>query len=348
MQVGSAAHLDRDDIRRSGPLFITMPATVTGLRYPRTRVLLPRTRLAYVHLRNLLTDAKRDRSARVSGYVAIWLPEEFMVLYLQRGELVNACVHDGREFQPIAIGAAVEKVPNEPEYGEICFHEADDDQLRCMYTAQTTAPLPWPVELRATDPTALFPHLMATTFDGLVEIAAEGEVNYLLFHNGAVHTAYLSGAPTGTLVDRVSHLFDRDRRALHVSVRHWPVPIPLPIQAPTGLVQAYRDLATSLVLRLVADGRESAPAIAEHARLTLLSTHAPLEGFSFNGRPPRAVVADADAVTEAIAALINELLWTASDQEGHGPERMLRELTHERRHLYQSAGLFDRLSWKLA
>jgi hypothetical protein len=325
-----------------------MPATVTGLRYPRTRVLLPRTRLAYVHLRNLLTDAKRDRSARVSGYVTIWLPEEFVVLYLQRGELVNACVHDGEEFQSIAIGAAVEMVPNEPEYGEICFHEADDEQLSCMYAAQTTAPLPWPVELRPTDPRALFPYLMATTFDGLVEIAAEGDVNYLLFRNGAVHTAFLSGAARGTLVERVSHLFDRDRRALHVSVRHWPVPAPLPVQAPSGLVLAYRDLATSLVLRLVSDGRDSAPAIAEHARQTLMLTHPPLEGFSFNGRTPRAVVADADALTDAIAALINELLWTATDQEGHGPELMLKELTHERRHLFQSAGLFDRLSWKMA
>lgn len=325
-----------------------MPAPVTGLRYPRTRVLLPRTRLAYVHLRNLLTDAKRDRSARVSGYVAIWLPEEFVVLYLQRGELVNASVHDGKECHPIAIGAAVEKVPNEPEYGEICFHEADDDQLSCMFAAQTTAPLHWPVELRETDPNSLFPYLMATTFDGLVEIAAEGEVNYLLFRNGAVHTAYLSGAPTGTLVERVSHLFARDRRALHLAVRHWPVPVALPVQAPTGLVQAYRDLTTSLVLRLVADGRESAPAIAEHARQTLVTAHPPLDGFSFNGRTPRAVVADADAVTDAIAALINELLWTASDQEGHGPELMLKELTYERRHLFQSAGLFDRLSWTLA
>ena len=96
-----------------------MPATVTGLRYPSLRVLLPRTQLAYVHLRNLLSDAKRDRSARVSGYVAIWLPEEFLVLYLQRGELVNACHNDGQGFQPIAIGAAVDKVPAEPEYGEI-------------------------------------------------------------------------------------------------------------------------------------------------------------------------------------------------------------------------------------
>ena len=325
-----------------------MPATVAGLRYPHSRVLLPRTRLAYVHLRNLLTDAKRDRSARVSGYVAIWLPEEFLVLYLQRGELVNACVHNGKEFCPIAIGAAVEKVPSEPEYGEICFHEADDDQLSCMYASQANAPIPWPPELRASDPNALFPYLMATTFDGVVEISQEGEVSYLLFRNGSAHTAYLSGKHGGSIVDRVSRIFERDRRALHIAIRHWPLPTSLPVQAPTGLVQAYRDLATSLVLRLVADGRESAPAIAEHARTTLVTAHPPLEGFSFNGRTPRAVVADADALTEAIAALINELLWTASDQEGHGPEPMLKELTHERRHLFQSAGLFERLSWKLA
>ena len=325
-----------------------MPATVAGLRFPYSRVLLPRTRLAYVHLRNLLSDAKRDRAARVSGYVAIWLPEEFVVLYLQQGELVNACLNDGREFRPVALSAAVEKVPNEPEYGEICFHEADNEQLSCMYASQTLAPTPWPPELRTTDPSALFPYLMATTFDGMVEIACEGEVNYLVFQHGAVRTAYLSGAQGGVLVERVSRLFERDRRALHVTIRRWPTPVPLPVQAATGLVQAYRDFTTSLVLRLVADGRESAPAIAEHARVTLVSSHPALEGFSFNGRPPRAVVADATAVTGAIAALVNELLWTASDQEGHGPEQMLRELTHERRHLFQSAGLFDLLSWKLA
>ncbi|MES2177317.1 MAG: hypothetical protein V4550_05585 [Gemmatimonadota bacterium] len=325
-----------------------MPSTVAGLRYPYSRVLLPRTRLAYVHIRNLLSDAKRDRAARVSGYVAIWLPEEFVVLYLQRGELVNACVHDGREFRPIGIGAAVEKVPGEPEYGEICFHEADDEQLACMYATQTLEPTDWPPELRTTDPTALFPYLMATTFDGVVEIVTEGEVNYLRFQHGTVFGAFLSGSQPGTVVERVSRLFERDRRALHVAVRHWPVPEPLPIQAPTGLVQAYRDLTTQLVLRLVASGRESAPAIAEHARTTLLYEHPALEGFSFNGRTPRPVVADANAVTDAIAALINEVLWTASDQEGNGPETMLRELTYERRHLYQSAGLFDRLSWKLA
>ena len=325
-----------------------MPATVAGLRYPHARVLLPRTRLAYVHLRNLLTDAKRDRAARVSGYVAIWLPEEFLVLYLQRGELVNACLHDGREFRPLAIGAAIEKVPGEPEYGEICFHEADDEQLACMFAAQTQPAEPFPAEVRATDPAALFPFLMASTYDGLLEIASDHGVNYLLFKHGVVRTAYLSGARTGTMIERVRALFDIDYRPLHLAVRRWSPPAPLPIQAPTGLVQAYRDLATQLVLRLVADGRESAPAIAEHARQTLVAQHPALDGLSFSGRAPRAVVADAADLTNGIAALVNELLWTASDQEGHGPETLLRELTHERRHLFQSAGLFDRLSWKLS
>jgi hypothetical protein len=324
-----------------------MPATVTGLRYPCTRVLLPRTRLAYVHLKNLLTDAKRDRSARVSGYVAIWLPEEFLVLYLQNGELVNACLHDGHAFQPIAIGAAVEKVPIEPEYGEICFHESDDEQLACMYASQTRVPEAWPPELRPSDPASLFPYLMASTFDGMVEISHDGAVNYLLFRNGVVESTYLAGMQGGSIVERVSRLFDEKRRVLHMTVRRWGLPEPLPVQAPTGLVQAYRDLATSLVLRLVADGRENAPSVAEQARQKLLVAHPALEGISFSGRAPRAVVADSAALTSGTAALINELLWNHGDQGADAPAAMLRDLMHERRHLFQSAGLYEQIHWKL-
>jgi hypothetical protein len=269
------------------------------------------------------------------------------VLYLQRGEIVNACLHDGRIFQTISIASALEKVPAEPEYGEICFHEADDGQLACMFASQTQVPESFPPEVRPSDPAALFPFLMASTYDGLLEIASSRGVNYLLFHNGIVKTAFLSGTQEGTLVERVKRLFDVDHRALNLSVRRWSPPGRLPVQAPSGLVQAYRDLTMQLVLRLVADGRESAPAIAEHARQTLMATHPALEGLSFSGRTPRSVVADADDLTNGIAALVNELLWTAADAEGHGPEQLLRELTHERRHLFQSAGLFDRLAWKL-
>ncbi|MBI1809253.1 MAG: hypothetical protein HYR75_05085, partial [Gemmatimonadetes bacterium] len=95
-----------------------MPLPAATLRFPHERVLLHRTRLAYVHLGNLLTDAKRDRAARVYGYVAVWLPEELLLLYLQGGEVVNATsTPDGAAFHPLAIAEALAKVPNAAEIG---------------------------------------------------------------------------------------------------------------------------------------------------------------------------------------------------------------------------------------
>src|SRR5690348_10498367 len=139
-----------------------MPASPSALRFPCSRVLLPRTRLAYVHLRNLLTDAKRDRAARISGFVAISLPDELVTLYLLGGEVVNATVRDRDSAKAIAIASALEKVPPEPEYGEICFSGADDEQLDAMFATQTLPAEPWPSGFAAQDPAALFPYLMAT------------------------------------------------------------------------------------------------------------------------------------------------------------------------------------------
>lgn len=324
-----------------------MPAIVAGLRYPHSRVLLPRTRLAYVHLKNLLTDAKRDRSARVSGYVAVWLPEEFVVLYLQRGEIVNATVMDKNGWRPTAISSALERIPAEPEYGEICFHEAEDDQLACMYAAQTHAADPWPSDLAVADPAALFPFLMSVMFDGVLEITSEGTVNYLLFRAGAVDRAYLSFQASGSIVERVAKLFAPGNRVAEGSFRRWPTLDPLPVQAAPALVQAYRDLSNALVQRLVTDGRESAPAIAEQARQNLLRQHPELESFSIGKRPTREPIADATRLTAAVSAWLTEVIWAAADHDGAPPDALLKELTWERRHMFQSAGFYERMPWKV-
>jgi hypothetical protein len=324
-----------------------MPSIVAGLRFPYTRIMLPRTRLAYVHLKNLLTDAKRDRSARLSGYVAIWLPEEFLVLYLKQGEVVNATVADARDSRPIAISSALERVPAEPEYGEICFHEAEDDQLASMYLSQTAAADPWPKELNVKDPAALFPFLKTVMFDGVVEITSDSTVNYLLFRSGTVDRAYLSFQSAGTVVDRVAKLFAPGSSAEAGNFRRWPSLEPLPQQAPPALIQAYRELSNALVQRLVAAGRDSAPAIAEQARQNLAKAHPELESFSIGRKPTREPVADTLKITAAVASWLTELMWAAADHEAAPPATMLKELTWERRHMFQSAGFYERLPWKV-
>src|SRR5262249_39815930 len=155
-------------------------STPAALQFPHSRVLLARTRLAYVHLLNLLTDAKRDRSARISGYVAVSQLDELLLFYLLNGEVANASVRDPRGSRAIAIASALEKVPHEPEYGECCFHEAAPEELACIFASRTTPCDPWPAGMIASDATVLFPRLAATAFDGFIHIVANNHVTYLV------------------------------------------------------------------------------------------------------------------------------------------------------------------------
>jgi len=320
---------------------------LASTRYPYERVLLPRTKLAYVHLHNLLTDAKRDRAARVFGYVAIWLPEEFLLLYLQEGELVNATMNNSRERCAIPIADALDRVPAEPEYGEICFHTADDEQLACMFHSHVQRPQSWPQEMKAHNAETLFPYLAATTFDGVVEVIVDGKVNYLIFRDGAVERAFLTDEGTGSVVGHVKQLFKPDAKGAYRLVQRWEVPPPLPVQAMPALVQAYREVSAQLVSELVKRGKDSAPAIAEHARQSLLPKHPSLNSFSFNGRPLKDPVADSPTLTAAVAALVAEIIWAAADHDTVTPEVVLRDLCHDRRHMFQSAGFFEKLPWKV-
>ena len=319
-------------------------------RFPHSRTLLPRTRLAYIHLRNLLTDAKRDRAARVAGYVAIWLPEEMITLYMINGELINATLLDAKGSRAVSISYALERVPPEPEYGEISFCAAEPEQLDCMFLTQTSPPVAWPEKLAVTDPVTLFPYLGATTFDGLLEIICGDSANYVMFVNGMVSRSYLSGAAVATphgSNDQVGQLFANARPG-ELRVRRWAEVPEVGVQAPPALVQAYRDLATGLVTTLVKGGRAAAPAIAEHARQQLLESYPVLESFSFNGqRGNGEVVADSNTLTAGVAAWVREVMWTAVDHDSTAPEQLLKDLTWERRHMFQSAGLYEQIPWKV-
>jgi hypothetical protein len=279
--------------------------------------------------------------------VAVSLPEELVTLYLLDGEVATATTRDARGGRPITIAAALEKVPAEPEYGELCFHEADEEQLGAMYATHAVAMEPWPAGMSAHDPAALFPYLSAMSFDGVVEIVAHENVNYLIFRNGSVVRTFLTSTVHGSVVERVKKLFARDGRIGELKVTRWGVPAPLPVQAPPALVEAYRELVVSLIDRLVQQGRDSAPAIAEHARQTLVAKHPVLEGFAAGARPGRGPLTDTEALTLAIADWVREVIWAAVDHDATSPEALLKELTWDRRHLFQSSGLYANLPWKV-
>src|SRR6185295_2380047 len=184
-----------------------MPAHAAQLRYPHGRVLLARTKLAYVHLKNLLSDAKRDRTARVAGYVAIWLPEEFIVLFLRDGEVVNALSATVKGTQNIAISSALARIPPEPEFGEIGFFEAPAELLVCMYHTLLAPADQWAAGVVAADPSALFPHLRDSKFSGVVEVVNRDTANYLVLNDGLIEQTFVTDDNGTGRTEQLSRIF---------------------------------------------------------------------------------------------------------------------------------------------
>ena len=323
-----------------------MSHPLASLRFPSDRSLIARTKLAYVHLPRLLSDAKRDRSARVSAYVAIWLPEGLVILYLKSGELVNASFDNGRMRQPLSLSDALARIPSEPEWGEVCFNEAPDEQLACMYAAHSLPHIPPDGANGNGEKPDIFLELHRKQFSGLVELILDGHVNYMIFESGKVVRAYLSGASEKPLAERAARSLS-DPGAVSQLVKLFPLSKELPQQAVPALIKAYRELMDSLIRELVNGGRSSAPAIAEHARRKLVAGHPTLNGFAQEHDKQFDPVCTAQDLSRDVAAWVQETIWAGMDIEHGAPQDLFRDLTRERRHMFQSAGFFEHIPWKL-
>jgi hypothetical protein len=323
-----------------------MAAHAAQLRYPHKRVLLQRTKLAYVHVRNLIGDAKRDRTARVAGYVAIWLPEEFLLLFLREGEVVNAVSATQRGAESTAISAALARIPPEPEFGEIAFHEAPSEQLVCMYHTLLVAPSPWPADFPAGDPKVLFPHLRDTKFTGVIEVVNRDTANYLVMHDGLIEQTYVVEDSGAGRTEQLSRIFGPLSPRPRARVRAWTGPLRMPAQAPAALVGAYRELIDRLYLELGSYGVPVPSAVGERVRDALVERHPALSRFA-NGVKSEDPADDKDDVTAAIAAWVTDTVREALDGDDEAALSAVKAATRDRRHMLRAAGFLSALPWEL-
>jgi hypothetical protein len=323
-----------------------MPAHAAQLRYPHGRVLLGRTKLAYVHLRNLLGDAKRDRTARIAGYVGIWLPEEFIILFLREGEVVNAVRVTPRGNEAIAIASALARIPAEPEFGEIAFLEAPVDLLVCMYHALVSPSESWPADFAAGDPRVLFPHLRDQKFSGLVEVVNRDTANYLVFHDGLVEQTYVADDNGSGRTEQLSRIFGPTTPRPRARVRAWPSPLRMPAQAPAALVLAYRELIERMYSELGSYGVPVPSAIGERVRDALLPRHPSLRQFAA-GAKAEDPADDGEEVTAAVAAWVTETIREALDGDDDAALSVVKAAARERRHMLHAAGFLSALPWEL-
>src|SRR5947208_9237053 len=178
-------------MRQSTALLPETQVRLAELHFPHNRVHVHRTRLAFIHLDNLLSFAKIDRDGRLDGYVAAYLPDEIVLLLMRRGEVITAISFTGGGRLVVPIAKALKDIRDEMERGELAYCDASMEQLAWMYTSCVAPPKRRVVD--AAQPATLFPALRHELFTGVLELISSGRVSYFRFEDGVFLNGYYCG-----------------------------------------------------------------------------------------------------------------------------------------------------------
>ena len=337
-------------MRASTARLMNSPIRLAELVFPQVNRLIHRTRLAFIHLDNLLAFAKRDRDGRVDGYLTAYLPDECMLVFLRKGEAVNAATLDTSGRRVITITEALKRMRAEVERGELTYCAAPMEQLAWMYQSCAV-----PTEPRLLDPDqpgAFFPVLKQEQVTGVLELIANGRVSYLRFEGGRFAGGYFCDKAEDVPVPKfLEAQFQRgaDGRVPALSAVVFPAVADLPAQAPNTLINTYRELYWRIVDEVEKEFPGEARRRAQKVCAGIVGTHKALGVMSVprGAETPDAVV-QPEELSNALTDWALQLLEGVEVVMPGTAPKILKEATKEHRYVLQSAGFYGRLPWRVA
>jgi hypothetical protein len=319
------------------------------LGFPRDRILLGRTRAAYVALDSLIAFSKKDRDGKVDAYLAAYLPDEVVLLFFLGGDLVNAAMLTPAGRTPIAFAEALRRIEAESERGEIAFHEAAPELLAAIYASCAHPPLPEQLESRT--PEAVFKTLFERRWSGLLELISNGRVNYLAVKEGRYASGYFAERrPDEPPMTYVSRLFTSvpPEPLPTVVAKLYAAPTPLPLQAPPAMITMFRHYVWDLSDLIEREAPGEGAKRAERVRQRLLPAHPVLSsvGGARDAAAPDPVV-EPLALAEGVAAWTRDLLSEVEVLAPQSAPRLVRLSGREHRFALNAVGFFEKLPWRV-
>ena len=322
-------------------------------QFPHESAFLPRTRLSYINLPGILSDGKRDRAARVAGYVCIQLGERCFLVFLRGGEPFNAARIQPGERGPAALSEVLRIVATESERGEsgqIGYFGACEAQLQAMLSTLVQEPLTWDTPVDVTRPELLFPQLRASRFSGVLELCDGSRHHYLEFDDGAFRAGWFTERdPAVPVGDFMRAIFAS--AGSHLRATLYPALEEMPVQAGPGFVDLYRRIVGGVLRELThAIGRETALSLLRRSQAVAALEHPAAGAFRVTdeGRVSGDPVASPAGLTDAVAAWLTETLVSAADHHGVDPAAVVERTARDSRFVLSEHGFFQRLPWALA
>ena len=336
-------------MRASTARLMNSPVRIADLTFPQVNRLIHRTRLAFIHLDNLLAFAKRDRDGRVDGYITAHLPDECLLLFFRKGEAVNAASLHTTGRQVVTITEALKRMRTEVERGELAYCAAPMEQLAWMY--QSCAVPAQPRAIDPTNPEAVFPALQREKVSGVLELISDGRVSYVRLEEGRFASGYFCDKPEALPVGKFIETQFQERpggATPAISAVVFPPAADLPQQAPNALINTYREL----YWRIVEEVEKEFPGEAKRRALKVSSgirdQHKAIMilAAARGADTPEAVVRPEELANALMDWSLQLLEGVEVIMPGTAP-KILREATREHRYVLQSAGYYGHLPWQV-
>jgi hypothetical protein len=320
-------------------------------RFPFEVAYLRRTKLSYINLPRLLNDGKRDRSARVPGYVCIQLGEICYLLFMRNGEPFHAVRLRSEGREPVAISEVLRVTAVEIERGEngmIGYYGAPEQQLRAMLAASLALPLGC-IGGRA-DAAALLAAWKADAFDGIIEISEAGRSHYLQCEAGDVTRGFFCEQHVPSPAAEAIGLLVRTAPAATGISRFAPL-VGLPAQASPGVLNLYRRIIQLLTQELALRISEPVAAnVVRTAQNAISEKHPVVQAFEYgqSGWRVRTLVATPSELCHAAAAWLAQSFGLIAERAGIDPAEVIAKITRDDRFVLEEAGFFPLLPYEVS
>jgi hypothetical protein len=321
-------------MRASTARLTNSPVRLADLQFPQVSRLIHRTRLAFIHLDNLLAYAKRDRDGRIDGYLAAHLPDECVLLFFRKGEAVNAASLHTAGRHVITITEALKRMRAEVERGDLTYCAAPMEQLAWMYGACAGG-----YHARFLDvnqPEKFFPVLQQEKVTGVLELIANGRVSYLKFDQGKYLSGHFCDKPDNVPPARyLESLFDAGAGGVAPAMS-------------AGTFQAGDDLPAQAATAVEREFPGEARRRAQKVTAAIVDTHQALALMSVpRGTDTPDAVVRPEELSTALTDWALQLLEGAEVMMPGTATKVLKDATREHRYVLQAANFYGRLPWRV-
>lgn len=320
------------------------------LQFPADRVLMARTRVAYVHVDNLIAFSKRDRDGKVDAYLAAYLPDELVLLFFLSGELVNAAMFTPVGRFPASIADALRHIRADPDRSEVCFQVAPPDQLAAMWSTCAAPPLDLGID--AANLENALRTVMEQKWSGVIELISNGRVNYVQVTDGRFAGARFAdvkpGEPPNQTMVRLTHGVAPEP-APRLALKTFAAIAMLPHQAPPAMVAMFRHYLWDVLDLLEHEAAGESVRRGERAHnKALTGGNEVLRHFGLvRGAELADPIVEPAVLAEGLAAWTRELLGEFEVSHPLSAARIVRDAAREHRFALQALGFFERLPWRI-